>query len=65
MLFLKGKLCKGTGCLLRLKPSGPFAPCRTGIVSEKPGFRSATHSPPTFFTGNVRVFEVKNQGFPD
>jgi hypothetical protein len=34
---------KGTGLLLRLQPSGPSAPCRTGIVREKPGFRSATN----------------------
>ncbi len=33
---------KGTGFLLSLKPSGPAAPCRTGIVRKKPGFRSAT-----------------------
>ena len=32
---------KGAGWLLRLKPSGPPAPCRTVNVSEKPGFRSA------------------------
>jgi hypothetical protein len=34
---------KGMGLLLRLKPSGPSAPCRTVIVSKKPGFRSATN----------------------
>ena len=41
---------KGTGWLLRLKPSGPSAPCRTVIVSEKPGFRSATNNSHHFLT---------------